>query len=73
MTDKTLRESADELTPIDNLYDANQRLRAENERLRQHDKEATDLTIDQQAEIGRLATALAHHHHLAWGHCDYCG
>jgi len=28
------------------------------ERLRQHDKEATDLTIDQQAEIGRLRVAL---------------
>jgi hypothetical protein len=31
---------------------------AEIERLRQHDKEATDLTIDQQAEIGRLRAAL---------------
>lgn len=26
------------------------------EQLRTHDKEATDLTIDQQVEIGRLAT-----------------
>jgi len=31
---------------------------AELERLRQHDKEATDLTIDQQVEIGRLYLAL---------------
>jgi len=33
-------------------------LRAELEQLRQHDKEATDLTIDQQVEIGRLYLAL---------------
>jgi len=31
---------------------------AELEQLRQHDKEAVDLTIDQQVEIGRLHTAL---------------
>jgi hypothetical protein len=31
---------------------------AELEQLRQHDKEATDLTIDQQVEIGRLYLAL---------------
>jgi len=31
---------------------------AEIAQLRQHDKEATDLTIDQQVEIGRLRTAL---------------
>jgi hypothetical protein len=42
--------------------------------LRQHDKEATDLTIDQQVEIGRLRSLLARHHqHLRSGHCDYCG
>lgn len=33
--------------------------KAELEQLRAHDKEATDLTIDQQVEIGRLRTALS--------------
>jgi len=33
-SDKNLRESTDELTPIDDLYDANQQLRSEVERLR---------------------------------------
>lgn len=33
-------------------------LHAQIQQLRAHDKEATDLTIDQQVEIGRLDTAL---------------
>lgn len=33
-------------------------LHAQIRQLRAHDKEATDLTIDQQVEIGRLHTAL---------------
>jgi hypothetical protein len=31
---------------------------AERDQLRAHDKEATDLTIDQQVEIGKLATEI---------------
>jgi len=33
-------------------------LRAELEQLRQHDKQVTDLSIDQQVDIGRLYLAL---------------
>jgi hypothetical protein len=73
----------DALHPLVN--EALQQYQAENERLRQHDKEATDLTIDQQVEIGRLRAAnqallgeaknllALHHQHLTSGHCDYCG
>jgi hypothetical protein len=57
---------------------------AERDQLRRHDKVVTDLTIDQQAELGRLATenerlwaALKTHHDLGlWslGHevCPEC-
>jgi hypothetical protein len=40
------------------LVRENERLRAEVEQLRQHDHEATNMTIDQAQEIGRLRAAL---------------
>jgi hypothetical protein len=58
---KSLRETADELTPIDNLYDENERLRAENEQWR------TDW-FNMQAENERLGNRLR----LVEGERDEC-
>lgn len=62
MSDEPILDVADELTPIDNLYDANGRLRAENALLRVRIAELEDELKRRREQIGQAFDAMDSRH-----------